>query len=172
MIILVTIIVIRNFHTVTSQRVCRVKIWVDFLNWSEQKQQAYWKCTFILCQQVALSERQKYNCFPGNGSTQSSQHQTVQRSCLFNEIIAYWSLIVTLRYIAILVFPSPNLRLLEIIIKTFFYNLWLFMAFMALNLIQLNLIILRTRGNPVFQCKTVGSDLSFRLIGILKVHSH
>ncbi len=42
----------------------------------------------------------------------------MQRSCLFTKIIAFWSLIVTLRHIAIKVFPYRNLRPLEIIIKT------------------------------------------------------
>ncbi len=72
--------------------------------------------------------------FPVKTEHKAAQHRTlnVQRSCLFNEIIAIGSLILTFSHIAILVFPSPNLRPLEIIIKTFLYNLRLFKA---LNLI-------------------------------------
>ncbi len=101
-----------------------------FSHWSElwtKTADLFWKCSFILCQQVVLSEQQKYNCFPGNSSTKCSAAPILklQRSCLFNESIAFWSLIVTLSLITILVFPSQNLRPLEIIIKTFltFYGL-------------------------------------------------
>ncbi len=66
--------------------------------------------------------------FPVKTEHKAAQHRTlnVQRSCLFHEIVAFWSLIVTFSHIAILIFPSPNLRPLEIIIKTFLYNLRLF----------------------------------------------
>ncbi len=85
--------------------------------WS--KQQFYWNCTFILCQQVSRLE--KITVFPVRAVHKSAQDRTlnVQRSCF----ITFWSVIFTFSHIAILVFPSPNLRPLEIIIKTFLYNL-------------------------------------------------
>ncbi len=87
--------------------------------------------------------------FPVKTVQKAVQHRTLnlQRSCLFNEIIAFWSLIVTFSHIAILVFPSPNLRPLEIIIKTFLYNLRLFKA---LILIQLNLRLFKTPRKPCY----------------------
>ncbi len=85
----------------------------------------------------------KITVSPVRAVHKSAQDRTlnVQRSCF----IAFWSLIVTFSHIAILVFPSPNLRPLEIIIKTFMYNL---RHFKALNLIKLNLRLFKTPRKP------------------------
>ncbi len=106
-------IVFLSIHQFTFKalRVCSVKTG-GFSHLSEHwsKQQFYWNCTFILCQQVARLV--KITVSPVRAVHKSAQDWTlnVQRSCF----IAFWSLI---SHIAILVFPSPNLRPLEIIIK-------------------------------------------------------
>ncbi len=109
--------------TFKALRVCSVKTG-GFSHLSElwSKQQFYWNCTFILCQQV--TRLVEITVSPVRPVHKSAQDRTlnVQHSCF----IAFWSLIVTFSHIAILVFPSPNLRPLEIIIKTFLYNLRLF----------------------------------------------
>ncbi len=62
--------------------------------------------------------------------------QNVQRSYLFNYIIAFWSLI---QRIATLAFSLPTVRPLEIIIKTFLYHLT-YLKLKALKTLQFSCI--------------------------------
>ncbi len=100
--------------TFTTLRVCCLKTWVDF-HIGLWQQQMY---RLIVNGKSFSSSRW---CFQ-NGSTQSPRDRlwNVQRSYLFNQWIAFLSLI------AIFVFQSPHLRPPEIIIKTFLYHLSLF----------------------------------------------
>ncbi len=100
--------------TFTTLRVCCLKTWVDF-HIGLWQQQMY---RLIVNGKSFSSSRW---CFQ-NGSTQSPRDRlwNVQRSYLFNQRIAFLSLI------AIFVFQSPHLRPPENIIKTFLYHLSLF----------------------------------------------
>ncbi len=100
--------------TFTTLRVCCLKTWVDS-HIGLWQQQMY---RLIVNGKSFSSSRW---CFQ-NGSTQSPRDRlwNVQRSYLFNQWIAFLSLI------AIFVFQSPHLRPPEIIIKTFLYHLSLF----------------------------------------------